>query len=72
MWIPRSVYEALPVLYAAAGAALLAVPFFTDALPGTLLLVLGGLCLTAGLVLWMHRRSYRASQTEYDGRPLDD
>jgi hypothetical protein len=72
MWIPRGVYEALPALYAMAGAVLLALPFLSEALPATLLLVLGGLCLTAGLVLWMHRRSYRANQAEYEGRPLDE
>jgi hypothetical protein len=26
----------------------------------------------AGLVFWMHRRDYRAAQSEYDHRPLDD
>jgi hypothetical protein len=72
VWIPRAVYEVLPALYAGAGAVLLAVPFVTETLPETVFLVLGGLCVTAGLVLWMHRRSYRASQAEYDGRPLDD
>ena len=35
------------------------------------LLVLGAAGLTLGLVLWMRRRDYRASQREYDTHSLD-
>jgi hypothetical protein len=34
-------------------------------------MLLGGGCLTLGLVLWMRRRDYRASQDEYDTHSLD-
>ena len=37
----------------------------------SLLLVLGAVCLTAGLVVWMRRRDYRATQEEYQRPPLD-
>jgi hypothetical protein len=37
-----------------------------------MLLAFGASGLTLGLVLWMRRRDYRASQREYDTRALDD
>jgi len=72
MWIPRSLYELLPYVYMAAGAAALAAAFVGERGPRGLLMLLGGLGLTVGLVLWMRRRDYRASQSEYDSRSLDD
>lgn len=71
MWIPRPLYEALPYAYIASGAALLVAAYFMDRGPRGLLLAGGLLGLTAGLVLWMRRRDYRASQTEYDSHSLD-
>jgi hypothetical protein len=35
-------------------------------------MLVGGLCLTVGLVLWMRRREYRRNQAEYDSSSLDD
>jgi hypothetical protein len=72
MWIPRPLYEALPYVYMAAGAASLAGAFVVDRGPHGLLMLVGGLALTVGLVLWMRRRDYRASQSEYDARSLDE
>ena len=72
MWIPRRLYELLPYAYMAAGVAMLAVAFFARRGPHGLLMVLGGLCVTAGLVLWMRRREYRQNQAEYDSSSLDD
>lgn len=72
MWIPRSVYELLPYIYMAAGAAAFGAAFFTERGPHGLLMLLGGLGLTLGLVLWMRRREYRQNQSEYDSRSLDD
>lgn len=72
MWIPRRVYELLPYLYMAAGAAALVAAFAGERGPRGLLMLLGGLGLTLGLVLWMRRRGYRANQAEYDSRSLDD
>ena len=71
MWIPRPLYEVLPYAYMAGGAGLLAAAYFIEQGPRGLLLVLGAVGLTGGLVLWMRRRDYRASQREYGGRPLD-
>jgi hypothetical protein len=72
MWIPRPLYEVLPYVYMAAGAAALGVAFFVERAPHGLLLLLGGLGLTVGLVLWMRRRDFRASRAEYDAGSLDD
>ncbi|HSW34223.1 MAG TPA: hypothetical protein VLH36_11490 [Steroidobacteraceae bacterium] len=72
MWIPRPLYEVIPYACMAAGAAALSAAYFLDRAPRGLLLLVGGAGLTAGLVLWMRRRDYRASQSEYDTRSLDD
>lgn len=72
MWIPRRLYEMLPYVYMAAGAAVLAFAFLGKRGPHGLFMLLGGLALTAGLVLWMRRREYRDNQAEYDSSSLDD
>jgi len=72
MWIPRPLYEVVPYVYIAAGVALPVAAFFMDGGPRGLLLVGGGLGLTAGLVLLMRRRDFRATQTEYDPHSLDN
>jgi hypothetical protein len=72
MWIPRPLYEVIPYACMAAGASALAAAFFLERGPRGLLLLVGGAGLTAGLVLWMRRRDYRSSQSEYDARSLDD
>jgi len=71
MWIPRPIYETLPYLYMGGGAGLLGAAYFIEEGPRGLLLVLGAGGLTLGLVLWMRRRDYRASQREYDTHSLD-
>ena len=72
MWIPRSLYELLPYAYMAAGAVALAAAFIGERGPRGLLMLLGGLGLTVGLVLWMRRREYRENQSEYDPGSLDE
>jgi len=71
MWFPRPLYEVLPYVYMAAGMGALAAAFLVDDAPHGLLMLLGGGGLTLGLVVWMRRRDYRASQDEYDTRSLD-
>jgi hypothetical protein len=72
MWFPRPLYEALPYFCLAVGAVALAAAFLADDAPHGLLMLLGGLGLTLGLVLWMRRRDYRASQREYDTHSIDE
>jgi hypothetical protein len=62
----------MPYVLMAAGAAAFGSAFFVEQAPHTLLMLAGGLGLTIGLVVWMRRRDYRASQSEYDTRSLDE
>jgi hypothetical protein len=52
--------------------ASLGAAWFVPQGPRGLLLALGAPGLTLGLVLWMRRRDYRASQREYDTGAIDD
>jgi hypothetical protein len=72
MWIPRPIYEAMPYVLAGAGAGLVALAFHAKELPHGLLFGGGGILLTAGLVLWMKRRDYRTTQSDYDPGSLDE
>jgi hypothetical protein len=72
VWFPRPVYEALPYAYGLIGAALMLAAFVVESAPQGLLLTLGVIALTAGLVIWMRRREYRASHAEYDPRSIED
>jgi len=72
MWIPRPLYESIPYASAGAGLALLAAAFLAHGGPRGLLFASGGLALTVGLVLWMKRRDYRSTQSDYDPHSLDD
>jgi hypothetical protein len=72
MWIPRGLYELLPYAYMVAGTLALVAAFVTERGPQGLLMLLGGLGLTVGLVLWMRRREYRQNQADYDSSSLDD
>jgi len=72
MWIPRPLYEAIPYVYIAAGAAMLGIAYFLDQGPRGWLLAAGLATLTGGLVVWMRRRDFRTIRSEYDSRSLDD
>jgi hypothetical protein len=72
MWIPRPIYEALPYVFGGCGAVLVAVAFHYEEVPHGLMFSAGGVLVTVGLVLWMKRRDYRTTQSEYDPRALDE
>src|SRR4030095_7382116 len=55
MWLPNALYEALPLVYIGAGVLQLVCAFFIEAGPRALLLVLGALCVAAGLGGWVWR-----------------
>ena len=73
MWLARPVYEALPYVYMAIGAVLIASAWWVDVrtLP-SVLMAAGVLIVVGGLVLWMHRRDYRRNQSDYNNRSLDE
>jgi hypothetical protein len=72
MWLPRPVYEAMPYACVLAGVACCGLAYFTERGPRGIELAVGGLLVTVGLVLWMKRRDYRAAQSDYNPRALDE
>jgi hypothetical protein len=72
MWIPRPLYEAKPYVSAGAGIACILAAFHVSWLPHGLLFAVGGGLVTLGLVLWMKRRDYRNTNSNYDPRSLDE
>ena len=72
MWLPRPVYEAMPYLTAGAGLGCFAVAWWVERAPHSLLFIAGGALVTVGVLLWMKRRDYRATQSGYDPRAVDE
>jgi hypothetical protein len=71
----KPIYESIPVVYAALGATLLWVSYrYREDDWSTLCAVAGLLGLVAGLMVWMHRRDYRATSADYmqRGRPVGE
>jgi len=65
----KPVYESLPSLYVLAGALLLWLSYRDrDNWWSTLCAVAGLVAMVAGLVIWMHRRDYRATSADYARR----
>ena len=70
--LKEPIYESLPVLYVAAGAALLWLSYRGRHSWWSALCALGGfLAMVGGLAIWMRRRDYRATSVDYRrlGRP---
>ena len=65
-------YEALPYLAAGAGLGCFAVAWWVEHAPQSLLFIAGGALVTVGALLWMKRRDYRATQSGYDPRAIDE
>jgi hypothetical protein len=73
--LSKPVYESLPGAYVALGAALLWASYhWRNAWWSTLSAALGFVGVVLGLVLWMHRRDFRATADDYRrrGRPVID
>jgi len=64
MWIPKKLYEALPAIYFAIGAALIGGSIYIGIDRGPMLgyLVLGSMCISAGIVVRDKRRRARLGQ----------
>jgi hypothetical protein len=66
MRLANPVYESLPVLYLLVGASLLFGSYrLHSGVLCVLLLITGMLGLIAGVAVWLRRRDFRASRTEY-------
>jgi hypothetical protein len=73
LWLAKPFYEALPYLYMVVGLLLLGGSWLASRPPWpTLLLAAGCLSLLGGLVIWLRRRDYRATQAIYNSHSLDD
>jgi hypothetical protein len=73
LWLAKPVYELMPYLYIIAGAALLTLAWLmVSPLWPTVFLIAGCISLLAGLTLWLRRRDYRTTQSQYNQRSLDD
>jgi drug/metabolite transporter (DMT)-like permease len=72
MWLPRPVYESMPYAAVLAGLACFAAAYWIERSPHSLLFIAGGLLVTIGVLLWMKRRDYRATQSGYDPRAIDE
>ncbi len=73
--LSKPIYESLPGAYVALGATLLwASYYWRTAWWSTLSAVAGFVAVVLGLVLWMHRRDFRATSADYQrrGRPVVD
>ena len=71
----KPLYESLPVLYAGLGATLLWLSYqYRGGKWSTPCALAGLIGLVAGLMVWMHRRAYRATSADYvqRGRPVGE
>ena len=71
--LSKPLYESLPGVYVLFGAALLWASYQWRAAAWSVACgVAGFVVLVLGIVLWMHRRAYRATSADYQrrGRPL--
>ena len=71
--LSKPVYELLPYAYVLAGVLALVGAFFVDStLWADVVLILGVICLIAGIVVLLRRRDARANRAEYKGGALDE
>ena len=67
--LTRVVYESLPAAYAALGATLLWLSYrFSGTWWSTPCALAGLVGMIAGLMIWLHRRDYRATSADYQYR----
>lgn len=71
----KSLYESVPAVYGLLGATSLWVSYrYRDDGWSTAFALLGFVGLVAGLMVWMHRRDFRATSSDYmqRGRPVGE
>jgi sugar phosphate permease len=73
MYLARPVYELLPYAYVIAGACALVGAWYARQSPWPTVLMIGGIiAIVGGLVIWLRRRDYRATQAQYTVKSLED
>ncbi len=73
LYLPRSVYEALPYAYVLIGLAACSASYtLSGSLVGSLAFWAGAIAIVGGLMLILRRRSYRDDAARYDRRSLDE
>jgi hypothetical protein len=72
MWLPRPIYESIPYAGIGIGLGCVATAFWVERSPRSALFVLGMVLVTVGALLWMKRRDYRSTQSDYDPRAIDE
>jgi uncharacterized protein (DUF58 family) len=71
MRLSKPVYESLPVVYAAIGAAAVAIAYFEPLRVRSMIAFgIGLLAATAALTIFLHRQDRRAMRREYSGVDL--
>ena len=73
--LSKPLYESLPAVYVALGATLLWLSYRgRESWWSTLCALAGLVALVGGLMVWMHRRAYRATSGDYRrrGQPVVD
>ena len=73
--LAKPVYESLPLLWALGGVACLAISYWQRATAWSGFVALAGLgSVVFAIALWLHRRDYRKTASEYSlrGRPPGD
>jgi hypothetical protein len=67
MWLPRILYESLPLCYLALGALLLGSAFYVEVRYWPEILIGAGLvALVCGVMLILRRKAYRTSRSRLD------
>jgi hypothetical protein len=72
MRLSRPVYESLPLIYAVIGAIAIFLFYINPpGIGGKAAFLIGCICETAALTLFLRRKDYRALSREYTGETID-
>jgi hypothetical protein len=72
MRLAKPVYESLPLLYAAIGAAAIAIAYYEPLrVRSVIAFILGLVAVIAALTVFLHRQDRRALRREYSGDTFD-
>lgn len=72
MYLPRTLYEAVPYAYLLAGVGMCVGSYYASGTVSDVAFATGAIGIVAGFVLILRRRSYRRDAENYDRHSLDD